>query len=290
MPPERPLRSIGHDPFVDSPIPLRSLVRDLDPTEYKAHCAGWNGEEEPLEVFARSRDEWAAWNSWRPGRDAFNRQFIFSMIQIYSERDRWLYGGTFEVVGRRPEPHAFSYDVELREDVLPGCVGRLKLAFRLRGRERRVLFENIIDEIEVAEILRLPHAGQPFPGHDSINITLRQLETIYAQQRTDWKNALEHMKGVYVIHDRTSGKAYVGSAYGDTGIWARWGQYVASVHGGNIDLRALVDREGNEQVRDNLVFALLEFWPMRTWDDFVLQRESYWKDVLMSRTFGHNSN
>jgi hypothetical protein len=43
-------------------------------------------------------------------------------------------------------------------------------------------------------------------------------------------------------------------------------------------------------VRDNLVFALLEYWPMRTWDDFVLEREGYWKDVLMSRTFGHNSN
>lgn len=116
------------------------------------------------------------------------------------------------------------------------------------------------------------------------------METVYAQQRADWKNALEHMKGVYVIHDRTSGKPYVGSAYGDTGIWAWWGQYVASVHGGNIDLRALVDRDGDERVRDNLVFALLEYWPMRTWDDIVLQRESYWKDVLMSRTFGHNSN
>src|SRR4051794_7381524 len=173
---------IGDDPFVDSRIPLQSLLPDLDPTAYKAHCAGWNGEEEPLEVFARSRDEWAAWNSWRPGRDAFNRQFIFSMIQIYTERDRWLYGGTFEVVGRRPEPRTFSYDVEVREDVLPGCVGRLKLAFRLRGRERRVRFENIIDEIEVAELLPLPYAGQPFPGHDSINITLRQLETVYGQQ------------------------------------------------------------------------------------------------------------
>jgi hypothetical protein len=275
---------------VDSTIPLRTLLPGLDPTEYKLHCAVWNGEEQPLEVFARSRDEWAAWNSWRPGTNAFNRRFIFSMIQIYTEPHRWLYGGIFEVVGRRPNPHTFSYDVELREEVPPGCVGRLKLAFRLPGRTIRLRFENVIDQIEVAGILPLPYAGQPFPGHDSINIPLRQMETVYAQQRADWKNALEHMKGVYVIHDRTSGKPYVGSAYGDTGIWARWGQYVASVHGGNIDLRALVDRDGDERVRDNLVFALLEYWPMRTWDDIVLQRESYWKDVLMSRTFGHNSN
>jgi hypothetical protein len=49
------------------------------------------------------------------------------MIQIYTEPHRWLYGGVFEVVGRRREPQTFSYDVELREEILPGCVGRLKV-------------------------------------------------------------------------------------------------------------------------------------------------------------------
>jgi transposase len=39
------------------------------------------------------------------------------------------------------------------------------------------------------------------------------------------------------------------------------------VLGGNIDLRALVDRDGDSRVRDNLVFSLLEYWPMRTWDE-----------------------
>ena len=77
----------------------------------------------------------------------------------------------------------------------------------------------------------MPYAGQPFPVDDRINIPLRQLETVYSRQRADWKNALEHMKGVDVIHDRTSGKPYVGSAYGDTGIWARGGQYVAQCTG-----------------------------------------------------------
>jgi hypothetical protein len=34
-------------------------------------------------------------------------------------------------------------------------------------------------------------------------------------------------------------------------------------------------REGDERLGDNLVFALLECWPMRTWDDFVRERELY---------------
>lgn len=52
------------------------------------------------------------------------------------------------------------------------------------------------------------------------------------------------MKEVYVIHDQRTGEPYVGSAYGDTGIWARLSEYVRTMHGGNLALRELVDREG----------------------------------------------
>jgi len=137
--------------------------------------------------------------------------------------------------------------------------------------------------MSVLEISESPYSGQPFPGHDAINHTLGELERVYGQRRQDWRGALEHMKGVYVIHDRATGQPYVGSAYGDTGIWARWGVYVDSLHGHNHELRALVAREGPEYARKNLQFALLEFWSMRTSDAEVLGRESHWKQVLLSR-------
>jgi hypothetical protein len=59
-------------------------------------------------------------------------------------------------------------------------------------------------------------------------------------------------------------------------------------HGGNKDLRELIGTKGPDCAGANLRFALLEFWSMRTADDQVLKRESYWKDVLLSRQFGHN--
>jgi hypothetical protein len=144
--------------------------------------------------------------------------------------------------------------------------------------------------MEVVEILPTKFEGRPFPGHDSINISLADLQVVVRQNRNDWRGALEHMKGVYVIHDRTSGKAYVGSAYSDTGIWSRWCQYAETFHGDNVDLKDLVERDGPERLGDDLTFALLEFWSMRTSDEYVLQREKYWKDVLLSREFGHNLN
>jgi hypothetical protein len=99
------------------------------------------------------------------------------------------------------------------------------------------------------------------------------------------------VKGVYVIRDKASGKPYVGSACGDTGIWERWGNYVDSLHGGNILLRELLGRKGDAYARENLVFALLEYWPMREPDANVREREDYWKQVLLSRSkFGLNKN
>jgi hypothetical protein len=271
-------------------MPLSLLLGDLDPRECKLHCAVFNGTEHPADVLARSWDEWLGWNSYRPDQDVFNRQFIFSLAQSRAEPWVWLFGGVFEVVGRRPDPHDFSYDVELREEFLPGCIKRLKVRFRPPGRQRRPTMERYIDQIEVAEILREPYSGEPFPGPDSINITLAELEVIYSQERPDWRGALQYVKGVYVINDRASGKTYVGSAYGDTGVWARWGQYVQSRHGGNVDLRALVKRKGDAYARSNLAFSLLQSWPMATPDSVILAREGFWKDVLLSRQFGHNRN
>jgi len=104
--------------FVKSTIRLRDLVPSLDPAEYKLHCAIWNGHDHPLDVFARSWEEWVGWNTYRPAHDEFNRRFIFSLIDVYDEPEIWLFGGAFEVVGRRPTPHSHAYDVELRENLI----------------------------------------------------------------------------------------------------------------------------------------------------------------------------
>ena len=66
--------------------------------------------------------------------------------------------------------------------------------------------ESCLDEMTVSSILEEAFAGDPFPGHDRINHTLAELQVIVSQQRPDWRIALEHMKGVYVIHDQMTGE------------------------------------------------------------------------------------
>jgi len=59
-------------------------------------------------------------------------------------------------------------------------------------------------------------------------------------------------------------------------------------HGDNVGLRAHLAATGEEYFRR--MIALLEFWSMRTDDQHVIDRETYWKGVLLSRSLGHNRN
>jgi hypothetical protein len=188
-----------------------------------------------------------------------------------------------------PEP-GLSYTVQLREDVLGPFIRRLWIRHRTTGRPIRRTMESVLPTMTVAFIQEELFAGDPFPGHDRINHSLADLQAVVGHARADWRIALESMKGVYVIHDTGTGQRYVGSAYGDTGIWQRWSYYASTLHGDNDGLKKLLEQKGEEYYRTNMRFALLEYWSMRTDDHHVLERESYWKDVLQARTLGHNKN
>jgi hypothetical protein len=107
------------------------------PENYKLHFARWNGENQPLEVWARDKREWQGWQEHRPARDDFNRPFIFSLVQFYHEPDIWLFGGVFRVLHR----HSDRCEVELAKEG-DGFLGRLKLRSTYRERATRVKFEN----------------------------------------------------------------------------------------------------------------------------------------------------
>ncbi|MGV0644037.1 GIY-YIG nuclease family protein [Mycolicibacterium sp. XJ2546] len=274
-----------------NPIPVRHLFGGLDATAFKLHCAVVNEQQiQPIDVLANDWDEWVGWSRWRGATDHFNRDFIFTMARERKSLDRWLFGGVFKVVGRQPIPNSRSYDLELRDDIMGEYIKRLVIEFRPPGRNKRLNLESHLDRMVVAAIHDRPYEGEEFPGVDNIDHSLRQLRTVIEQNRPDWRSALEAMKGVYVIHDQATGAPYVGAAYGDTGIWQRLCAYATTLHGGNVELKALIEAKGENYALDNLRFALLEFLTLRTDDQRVIDREVYWKNVLASRRFGNNRN
>ena len=269
---------------------LPQVLPITDPKQYKLHLACWNGDAQPLDVFVRDKLEWEHWNRWRGTRDDFSRDYIFSLIDFYPEKDHWLFGGVFRILSRKSINHSASYEVELLRDSEP-LVGRLMLSMKRPGRAKAVNFENHYTNLEVVELARTAYAGEAFPGYERIDIGFPMLETVYTVHRPDWKAALENTKGVYLITDTSNGKRYVGSAYGGTGLWSRWACYVQTAHGYNDELTKVISKSGKDHARAYFRFALLEHRPMKTDDNAIIEREQYWKSVLLTRgDYGYNRN
>ena len=250
-----------------------------NPEQYKVHFARRSKDgQQPLEVLSRDLLEWQTWQEYRPRRDEFNRPFIFSLAQFYHETDCWLFGGVFRVLGRNADQYTVEQIDEGRD-----FVGRLKLRSAYSKRATRVNFENHYPDLQVQEILREPYSGRSFPGFESVDLSFEELETITRHSRPDWRAALSSIKGVYLISDSITKKFYIGSAYGDQGIWSRWCSYIANGHGGNVELKALVSDPSLDYCRKAFRFDLLEARPVATPDEVIIARESFWKRILFTR-------
>jgi hypothetical protein len=271
-------------------IYLPQLYPIPDPEQYKLHLACWNQTDHPLNVFVRNRAEWDGWNAWRGTKDDFSRPYIFSLIDFHPEEDTWLFGGAYRVLERRKVVNDHGYDIELLEASRP-LIGRLKISLKRPARGRALYLENHYSSLIVSEILPAPYNGEAFCGYDQIDISFSMLQSIITIQRPDWKAALQNAKGVYLITDASNGKRYVGSAYGVTGLWSRWSSYVETGHGCTDELTQLIKAEGIEHARTHFRFALLEHRTPKTDDQVVIDREQYWKNVLLTRSdYSYNKN
>jgi len=259
-------------------------IKKEDLHKYKLHLAiGPRDKGEPL------RQLWAgtfkSWQEWQNKKN-FERDFILSLI--YYRRDEWMFGGIYKRKDvQRVEDH-FEYDTELL-DFRKDLIGRLVIHFHRPGRQSYLKLEKWVDKLKVVEILRKPYSVKEFPGYENVLIDFDLLKIIIEREEPKWKTALSSVKGVYIITDRSNGKIYVGSAYGEDSFWSRWSLYAKNGHGGNKELKKIIDEKGREYA-SNFQFSILEVRAPTTDKDEIQKRESHWKNVLKSREFGYNEN
>lgn len=269
-------------------IHISTIIKIENPQEYKLHAARWSGKTQPLDAFVRNKKDWFNWNRWRNTKNDFNRPYIISLIDFYHESDMWLFGGIYKVIKRREEQKSFAYDIEELNEY-SNLVGRLKVELQKPSRGRAFLLENYLNNMFISEIFREVYSGQIFPGYENIAIDFSELSNIINIEKPDWKSALQSVKGIYCIYDKKNGKKYIGSAYGDYGIWNRWENYIKTGHGGNILLRSLIAEKGMKYIIDNFQFSLLEWRSFTTDNETIIKRENYWKKALLSTgNFGYN--
>lgn len=147
----------------------------------------------------------------------------------------------------------------------------------------------IKNEMEVLEISPGLHYKR-FTDYFDLILDFKELQEIVVENYKDWKIVLSAIKGIYLITDKNTGKLYVGSAYGEDGIWGRWKEYVATNgHGGNKSLKSLLDEDW-EYACKYFQFSILMLLPKTVTADEAVRKEQLFKTKLGSNSFGLNNN
>lgn len=145
--------------------------------------------------------------------------------------------------------------------------------------------------LEVIKVLESAYERDVFMGYDNVCLSYAQLKNIIDKHKQDWYSALEAQQAVYLITDKKTGKMYVGSATSKTQmLLARWSSYIRNGHGGDVELKQLVEKKGISYIIKNFQYTILENYNSRTNSEIVRDREKWWKRVLCSREFGYNDN
>ncbi len=264
---------------------------------YKVHFAiGARDKKKPYTKFLIG--EFKDWQEHQTNRN-FSRPYILSLI--YYDRNTWVFGGVYRVLGKpTPIEHreenwsGWKYETELM-DIQSDLIGRIFVSYQ---KEYRQSYPNLEmrpgkgeapRDMVVSSILDKRVSISDFVGFDQVNIDYEMLKAIVRDEIPSWRSSLSNVKGVYLIADKCTGKQYVGSAYGDECIWHRWTSYAKDGHGGNQELKALLNEHG-EKYKYNFKYSILEVCNMNLGNDYIISREGYWKDILQTREFGLNRN
>lgn len=267
---------------------LKLSPADIKNTRLKLNID--NGYTDPLEEYQKDPDQINVnWFLWHNQRRYFHTGNI-AICLLYLNDDKWLLT-TIKLIKRELDvTDTVGYEADEMEEY-EQYFGRLIIKYHNTKRSMGRTYESLFDELEVIEVLPVAYDGDDFPGYENIRLTYSQLSTIIGRKRAGWLAALKNQKAVYLITDRKTGKFYVGSATAQYGmLLQRWSSYIDNGHGGNVELKALVGEKGFGYIKENFQYSVLENYNARMDDNYILKRESWWKETLCSKEHGYNSN
>lgn len=127
------------------------------------------------------------------------------------------------------------------------------------------------------------------PDYEEIILSYEQLQRIFKDQISVWKNKLSSSNCIYVISDSKSGSLYVGSTYNREGIWGRWKDYASTGHGGDVELIKLLEADP-EYAKTYFTWAILQVLPLGIQDEKAIHIETLWKNKLGRSACSLNKN
>lgn len=191
--------------------------------------------------------------------------------------------GVFKVDGCNQQTDCYQYDLS---EI--GGYDDLKERVIIRWNNPISWHQWIKNDMEVLEISPGLHYKR-FTDYFDLILDFSELKEIVENQYSDWKTILSTIKGVYLITDTNTGWLYIGSAYGEEGIWGRWSEYVlTNGHGGNKSLIPLC--AGTDYALRYFQFSILMLLPKTVTADEAIRKEQLFKRKLGTYSFGLNNN
>jgi hypothetical protein len=231
-------------------------------------------------------------------------EYIISFLAL--GRSRALFLGVYKVCDKGKLIETIpGFREELEKDISKPYSQKAKICYTLEKRsdfeylEQRVIIDwgngarKWVQNYKEREVLEIRPKGfvKEFTGYFDIILEFNELKAIIDKEDSNpiWKNKLSSVSGVYLILDSKTGKQYVGSAYGEGGIWSRWKEYVEKDgHGDDKQLKKLIKKD--KKYNQNFQFSILETLPSNWTQEEVIAHEKQYKDKLGTRKFGLNSN
>lgn len=271
---------------------IKEVAQDNGCKRIKVRFNQPTGGNDPIEVFKKDREIInTQWLLWRKKQYYFRKDDLaICLVQLKQDRDLWLLTTMKRINSVLNVANGVAYEsTELKK--YESFYGRVIIKYHKSTQSQDRLLDNIKDSLEISEILPDVFDDDYFPGYDRVSLSYLTLKAILDRGKQDWINALQNQKAVYLITDINNGCLYVGSATSNHGMLLdRWKTYLKNGHGGNKELKKVVERYGFDYVKHNFQYSILENFNANTADGIVLDREKYWKKVLDSINHGYNDN
>lgn len=246
----------------------------------------FGGNWNPIETFKNNETKKLLdghyWN-YNKKKSFKNGQITVGLIRIKSNENLWLLFHVGKITTDLNILNGVGYEYETLNE-FEKYFGRLIIRFKNSTQNMVRNAESVIEHCEISQILPDVFDNDIFPGYDKVILSWQQLSRVL--EKDSWKTALQNQKGVYLITDISNGKMYVGSAYGDEMILNRWKSYVKNGNGNNKELKAL----DFDHIKSNFRYSILDIYKSTTEMQVILERENWWKEILLSRKFGYNCN
>ncbi|WP_173911491.1 GIY-YIG nuclease family protein [Acinetobacter sp. Marseille-Q1618] len=218
------------------------------------------------------------------GKKSYKKdQTTIGLLRIKPKEDLWLLFHIGKVTKDLDLRDAMGYEFENLIEYNK-FVGRVIVKYKNTSQSVVRNASSLMNQCEVYQILPDIFDNDIFPGYDNVNVSWKELSRVI--EKESWKTALQNQKAVYLITDIHKGKMYVGSASGQHMLLNRWQCYVDNGHGGNVELKKL----SKDYIEENFRYSILDIFKSKTDDQIILSRESWWKNILLTRKFGYNAN